>query len=334
MTLCTIAIPVYNRAELVGRAVESALTQDISDFEVLAIDNCSTDDTWDRLGSFHHPKFRRLRNTENLGLFGNMSRCVELAQGKYLRILCSDDRLPVNCLREEIALMERHPNVSLLSTRGVTVSEAGARVGLFANHFSSGIYDGRRAQLAWFSFFANYGYNPLNYPSGLLFRKSALIKAMPFDKSLGAIADIDVMLRTLEHGDLAITERLGSYVMRHGKQEGSTVYVSGQHIDEARDLVEKYRTVLMEGQIYHQIKRRMTALPLGWVIKRWRETSGQSLEKFTAHGDTWEVILPMIARLILLRLLLKTTGFRLTPHLRPVAAQPEQPTRSCSIRCH
>lgn len=324
MTVCTVAIPVYNRAELVREAVESALAQKLSEYEVLGIDNCSTDDTWDTLESFDDPRFRRLRNAENLGLFGNMNRCVDLAQGKYLRILCSDDRLPADCLREEIALMERHPNISLLSTRGIAVSETGSDLGSIAQFFPPGIYDGPTARLAWFSFFANYGYNPLNYPSGVLFRRSALIKTMSFDESLGAIADIDVFLRTLEHGDLAITNRLGCFVMQHGGQKGSKIYASGQHIDESRDLVEKYRAVLSQGRIYHQIKRRMTALPLGWAMKRWRSMDRRTLGKFTAYGDGWGTILPMIARLVILRLLLKTTGLRMTPHLRRVAPLPKE----------
>ena len=324
MTACTVAIPVYNRAKLVGKAIHSAFAQNISDYEILGIDNCSTDDTWGVLGSFEDPRFRRIRNSENLGLFGNMNRCVELAQGKYIRILCSDDQLPAECLRDEIDLMERNPNISLLSTRGKVVSDSGEDLGKVAWFFPPGIYDGPTARLAWFSFFANYGYNPLNYPSGVLFRRSALIKAMPFDESLGAIADIDVFLRTLEHGDLAITNRLGCFVMQHGGQEGSHIYASGQHIDESRDLVERYRAVLSQGRIYHQIKRRMTALPLGWAMKRWHSMDRRTLGKFTVYGDGWGTILPMTARLVILRLLLKTTGLRLTPHLRRVATSPKE----------
>lgn len=322
MTICTVAIPVHNRADLVGKAVESALAQNLSDYEVLGIDNCSTDDTWDVLGSFRDPRFRRLRNSENLGLFGNLNRCVEFAQGKYLRILCSDDRLAPDCLAEEIALMERHPNVSLLSTRGEKISETEAHLGWLGWCFPAGIYDGPTARLAWFSFFANYTFNPLNYPSGVLFRRSALVKAMPFDVSLGAIADIDVFLRTLEHGDLAITDALGCLVMLHHGQEGSEVFAAGHHIDAARELVERYQAVLLEGKIYNRIKRRIAALPTGWAIKQWRRFGPEVMGKFTAYGDGWGIILPMIVRLVILRLLLKTTGLRFTPFLRRIDTLP------------
>ena len=322
MTSCTVCIPVHNRAGLIGKAVESALAQNLSDYEVLGIDNCSTDDTWDVLGSYRDPRFRRVKNSENLGLFGNLNRCVELAQGKYLRILCSDDRLARDCLVEEIALMERHPNVSLLSTRGEKISDTEAHLGWLGWPFPTGIYDGPTARLAWFSFFANYTFNPLNYPSGVLFRRSALVKAMPFDESLGAIADIDVYLRTLEHGDLAISDSLGCFVMFHHGQESSAVFAAGGYIDAARNLVERYREMLLEAGIYNQIQRRFAALPTGWAIKQWHRFGPEIIGKFSAYGDGWGTILPMVARLLFMRLLLVTTGLHFTPYLNRIDTLP------------
>src|SRR5579885_2083954 len=101
MTLCTIAIPVYNRAQLVRQALESALAQDLENTEILVIDNCSTDGTWETLHEYSDPRLRLVRNPTNVGLFGNLNRCLELAEGKYLRILCSDDRLLPGCIRTE-----------------------------------------------------------------------------------------------------------------------------------------------------------------------------------------------------------------------------------------
>src|SRR4051794_31293108 len=82
--VCTIAIPVYNREDLVRGAIESALQHQQADLEILVIDNCSTDRTAEVARSYEDPRLRVVVNDSNLGLFGNFNRCLELATGKYI----------------------------------------------------------------------------------------------------------------------------------------------------------------------------------------------------------------------------------------------------------
>jgi glycosyltransferase involved in cell wall biosynthesis len=106
---CTVAIPVFNRKDMVQRAVASALAQPVSSLDVLVVDNCSTDGTWDALQRLSDPRLRLVRNSHNVGLFGNFNRCLDLATGTYLRFLCSDDTLAAGCLQREISEMESAP---------------------------------------------------------------------------------------------------------------------------------------------------------------------------------------------------------------------------------
>ena len=125
MIKCTVAIPVYNRIGLVGQAVDSALAQDIDDMEILIVDNCSTDGTWELLQKYQDPRIRLIQNEINIGLFPNFNRCLELAKGEYLRFLCSDDLLVENCLSKEIDIMEQNCAVSILNTKGELVDQNG-----------------------------------------------------------------------------------------------------------------------------------------------------------------------------------------------------------------
>ena len=72
MHICTVAIPVYNRRDLVQRALQSVLTQDIDDLDILVVDNCSDDGTWEALTAYRDPRLRLVRNERNVGLFGNL----------------------------------------------------------------------------------------------------------------------------------------------------------------------------------------------------------------------------------------------------------------------
>jgi len=114
--LVSICIPTYNRAGMVGDAIRSALAQTCRNIEVLVVDNASTDGTAEVVASFHDPRLRYVRNGRNLGLFGNFNRCIELAQGKYLHILHSDDTVPPEFIRTCVRFLEEHPEVAFTFT--------------------------------------------------------------------------------------------------------------------------------------------------------------------------------------------------------------------------
>jgi glycosyltransferase involved in cell wall biosynthesis len=91
--LISILIPVFNRAQLIGRAIESALNQTYSNIEVIVVDNASTDDTYN-VAKRYAQQDRRVRvyqNIENIGPVRNWRRCAELAKGEFAGLLFSDD---------------------------------------------------------------------------------------------------------------------------------------------------------------------------------------------------------------------------------------------------
>lgn len=315
MPTCTVAIPVYNRRDLVRSALESALVQDVDGLEVLVVDNCSTDGTWEALETYRDPRLRLVRNESNLGLFGNFNRCLELSTGTYLHFLCSDDRLVKGCLREEIGIMDRHPRVVLLSTVGVFVDERGCRRETFAGQLDPGIYSGRQAIETWFRFFACYGQNVLNYPSGVLFRREAAVKAGRFDSGMYLAGDIDFYMRVLAQGDLAVSRELGCEVMLHPGQEQARALVDGTAMREHFGNLERHRELLLDKRSYHRIRRQLAGVVLGQAITFWR--TGQRapavihLEVIRTSGIGRLGSLIAFARYYVYRALFRAWGLRL-----------------------
>jgi glycosyltransferase involved in cell wall biosynthesis len=119
LPLVSTCIPTYNRAEMVGDAIRSALAQTYPALEVLVVDNASTDRTAEVVGSFHDPRLRYERNDRNLGLFGNFNRCIELARGSLVHILHSDDTIPPGFTEACVNLLLAHPDVAMTFTRAV-----------------------------------------------------------------------------------------------------------------------------------------------------------------------------------------------------------------------
>ena len=117
----TVGIPTYNRSRLLVDAVESALGQDFCDFEVLIVDDASTDDTVQVAEALcrRDPRVRFERNPVNLGQAGNWRRICELASGRWVKFLMDDDLLVQGCLRAMADAARRFPACSLITCLSV-----------------------------------------------------------------------------------------------------------------------------------------------------------------------------------------------------------------------
>jgi glycosyltransferase involved in cell wall biosynthesis len=239
MTACTVAIPVYNQRAYIARAVRSALAQELDGLSILVVDNRSDDGTWEALQPFAAEGVTLHRNPVNLGLFGNFNRCLELAEAPYLRLLSGDDALAPGCLRAEIAVMERNPRLAMLSTRGRFVTPEGAALGDCAAEFPPGIYAGADFPLAWFGYYARTRRNPLNYPSGVLFRRAA-IGGERFEEGWRTAGDIDFYFKLLRRGDLGIAELHGCDITRHAAQAHVGPKLDGTAMREQLAMLDRF----------------------------------------------------------------------------------------------
>ena len=114
--LVSICIPTYNRAGMVGKAIDSALSQSYRNIEVLVVDNASDDDIESVISGYNDPRLHFFKNSKNLGIFGNFNRCIELSHGDYIHILHSDDYIDPNFTETCVQFFESHPDVSLTYT--------------------------------------------------------------------------------------------------------------------------------------------------------------------------------------------------------------------------
>lgn len=102
--LVSILIPVYNREKYISECIESALSQTYPNFEIVIVDNASTDRTQTicQYYSERHSKVRFFINQENIGPVRNWQRCATEARGDFCKILFSDDLLLPNCLEKMV----------------------------------------------------------------------------------------------------------------------------------------------------------------------------------------------------------------------------------------
>ena len=225
-------------------ALRSALAQQVPNLEILVVDNCSTDGTWESLQTVQDPRVRLVRNDSTLGLFGNFNRCLELSTGEYVCLLGSDDELTEGFIARELPVMEAHPQVAMLSTRGRLANVDGHALGLIANYFPPGIYPGEEAVFAWLWLYAHTRLNALNYPSGVLLRRDAALRAGAFRTDMQTAGDIDFYLRMLQQGALAISGNIGCRITLHGGQAHRAPNMDGTAFREQLDVVSQHLALL------------------------------------------------------------------------------------------
>lgn len=230
--IVSVVIPVFNRRNIVSGAIQSALGQDIDGLEVVVVDNCSTDGTWEFLQTLRDPRLKIFRNTENLGLFGNFTRCVELATGKYCTILCSDDRLCPGFLKCAVERLETTPAAVMVCGSGRLINTAGRTVRHINRDIKPGLYRGGSTRHAYFWYTGAYGVNIFNYPSGMMLRRDIVIKELPFRADLGDPGDVDMWLRCLKHGDFLVTDIPACDVIWHDNQLSCENRKAGVHVPD------------------------------------------------------------------------------------------------------
>ena len=114
MPRASVCIPTYNGAAFLGQTIGSVLAQTLTDFELIVVDDQSTDGSAAIAHSFDDPRLRVYQNDSRLGLVGNWNRCLELVQSEHVCLFHQDDiMLPAN-LAAKIEVLEQYPQVGLV----------------------------------------------------------------------------------------------------------------------------------------------------------------------------------------------------------------------------
>jgi glycosyltransferase involved in cell wall biosynthesis len=119
----SIIMPVYNAMPFLPQAVQSITAQTFTDWELLAIDDASTDGSWDYLQRLADPRIRIYRNETNRCVPFTINRGIDLAAGKWIARMDADDLVLVDRLAKQVAAMEANLAIDLLGTGSFLVDK-------------------------------------------------------------------------------------------------------------------------------------------------------------------------------------------------------------------
>ena len=252
--IVNILMPVYNMSRYVESAIQSALAQSFGDFELLIVDDQSTDATAKIIANFNDPRIKYFRNQQNLGPIKNFNRCLSLANASYLVFLHADDQLLPTMLAKNLALMESDRSLGFTFAACEVIDEQDKILYLNQAAKQDMIWPGHQY------YQKHLWSNQALFPT-IMIRRACLGQTGFFDENFVYTADWDLWLR-LEATGFSVgfqKEPLGRY--RVHSQSGTSLLagLGKTEIEEFR-LIKKHLNTIGTNILSLPQQRRLAAL--------------------------------------------------------------------------
>jgi glycosyltransferase involved in cell wall biosynthesis len=125
MPTVSVLMPSYNHAAFVSKALESLREQTLTDWELIAIDDGSSDGSREILAEWADPRVKALNNDSNLGAYGTLARALRLVSSNFVAVLNSDDEWAPTKLEKQIELLLREKTIQVCYTNGNALGPEG-----------------------------------------------------------------------------------------------------------------------------------------------------------------------------------------------------------------
>ena len=112
-TIVSVITSVYNCEDYVEEMLDSVINQTMQDWEMILIDDASTDNTWDKIQKYDDKRIIKIKNSQNQGLTVNLNKALLMCKGKYIIRIDGDDISDLNRFSTQVEFMETHPAIVL-----------------------------------------------------------------------------------------------------------------------------------------------------------------------------------------------------------------------------
>lgn len=243
----SVLMGVYNAERYLREALDSLLEQSFEDFEVVLVDDGSTDRSAEILGGYDDPRLRMLANGENLGHPRSLNIALEAARGPLIARLDADDVAEPERLERQVAEMDRRPELDVLGTWTTEIDEHGAEIGGFS-------YPPSETLIRWGLARTNVVYHPT-----VIMRRSMLERVGGYRPEIDCADDYDLFTRILEVGGRIgiLPERLIRYRRYAGQISNKRV---DRQLAQAREVRRRYVSWLTGREVGAEIAEAASEL--------------------------------------------------------------------------
>ena len=213
----SVVLPAYNNAQFLGKTIQSILSQDYGDYELIVADHSSQDKTGEVIERYAANSFVRVMSPTppGGGALANWNRVSGFARGEFIKLVCGDDLIAPSALREQVAALDANPSAVLVASPRALIDSNGRvilrRRGLAGLH---GLVPGRAAVRAA----VRSGANIFGEPACVLFKRQILEREGGWDSQFPYLIDQATYTRILLHGDMvALPNVLASFRISSGQ---------------------------------------------------------------------------------------------------------------------
>jgi len=228
--LVTVRIPAYNHERYIEKAILSIVNQTFQDFELIVINDGSTDRTPEIIDRLSEEYGFRVIHQENAGLTKTLNRLIRLAKGQFITGCASDDFWPETRLEEQVKCFEQHPEADLVHGNFTTVDGVDQ---IAPNGGLKGVpIDGS-------SEFPHFVRRKRSYLTGtIMVRTEAFYRVGLYDETI-AVEDFDWMLRATRLLSIKHSDQSWTFYRRHGENWGMTAKGAARMADSSYQEAKK-----------------------------------------------------------------------------------------------
>ncbi len=199
----SVIMPVFNAAPFLREAIASVLAQDFSDFELIVVNDGSTDASENIVHEFQDPRIHVVNNSRNMGIVESLNTGVRQARGEYIARMDADDVCVNTRFSKQVDFLDGHPEIAVLATRIQLIDEKGLEL----PDWKADVRTTSHRSIWRYMAFANC----IAHPSVMI--RSKVLKEHGYRTERARAEDYDLWLRLLDAGYnfSKIPERLVRY---------------------------------------------------------------------------------------------------------------------------
>ena len=209
----SVLMPVYNGEEFLKPAIDSVLAQSFRDFELILVNDGSTDSTAMIIESYKDPRIIAI-NQQNQGVARSLNNGLERASGKYIRRHDADDISSPDSFGMQVEFLEAHPEYLMVCCQEAFMTASG-RIAWNYRIPNNSFFNGREIVDLDFSHFSMDRSSPVVHGTAC-FRRDEVMKIGKYRTEFTVSEDNDLWLRLLETGRIAVMNQCTYFMRLHG----------------------------------------------------------------------------------------------------------------------
>lgn len=250
----SVLMTTYNAGRLLQEAVQSVVEQSFSDWELVVVDNASTDASTENL-EFTDARIRYIKLEANVGRTPALNIGLFACVGEYVAILDADDLCHPSRLGVQSQFLDTNISHSLIGSEYETIDEGGRRIKM---HRCAASPEEVKTSL---------GYTNVIAHSTVMYRRNLAIETTGYDESFSYAQDFEMTLRLMELGEVEILPKCLSSIRIHSNSETNKNSVSKSRIfDEYRcfRIANSYLSQNLSVEHKHRQRLAITAIAMAY----------------------------------------------------------------------